>query len=192
MAAHHIVPFSAPVRSIHVAGQAAPTLFTYADLEAARCEGYHRGAEETARTLERQMLEQRDELIHLQSQTFVALSEQRSALVDQVRELLPQLVMEGVARMLGGFQPEREALTKIVEDLLGELTPTGEVIDVQLNAQDLELISGYEANLREKFPAIAFRIGSDLKPGDAVVRSRFGTVDGRLSTKFKMVEALFQ
>jgi len=192
MAAHHLVQFSQPVRAVYLAGQSAPAIFTQADCDTASREAYHRGAEETARTLERQMLEQRDELIHLQSQTFVALAEQRAALVEQVRELVPQLVMEGIARMLGGVQPDREGVTKIVDDLLAELTPTGEVIEVQLSATDLEMITGYEEKLREKFPAIAFRVGGDLLPGDAIVRSRFGTIDARLSTKFKMVEAMFQ
>ena len=191
MAAHHLVQFSAPVRAIYVAGQAAPLLFTHRDIEAAQREGYHRGAQEAAGTLERQMLEQRDELVHLQSQTFVALTEQHTALAGQVRALLPQLVMEGIARILSGFQPDGTALARIVDDLLAELTPTGEAVEVQLAAQDLELITGYEATLREKFPAISFVVGRDLRPGDALVRSRFGTIDGRLSTKFKIVEALF-
>ncbi len=192
MAEHRIVQFSQPVRAVYLAGQAAPVHFTHAELEAADREGYRRGSEEASRMLERQMLEQRDELIHLQSQTFVALDEQRAALVGQVRDFLPQLVMEGIARILGGFQSDRENVIRIVDDLLAELSPTGETLEVQLNSADLEMITGYDETLREKFPAIAFRAGTGLRPGDAIVRSRFGTIDGRLGTKFKMVEAMFE
>lgn len=192
MAKHQLVQFSEPVKAIYLAGGHAPMIFTHADLEAARREGYHRGAEETQRSFERQLLEQRTELIHLQSETFVALVQQHGKVLAQFRDVLPLLTMEAVARILGGLAPERELITRIVDDLLAEFVPTGEAIEVQLHPRDLEMISGYEEKLREKFPAIAFKPNSELQPGDGVVRSRFGVIDGRLATKFRSVEAMFQ
>lgn len=192
MPSHKIIHFNEPVKAVSFAGAKAALLFTQEDIETARREGYHRGAEEASRTLERQLMEQREELVHLQSETFVALGAQHAAMFEQLRGVLPELVMEAVARILGGTPPNREMLTRIVDDLLGEFAPSAESIEVQLNPADLELISGYEENLREKFPAIAFRPNSDLQPGDAVARSRFGVIDGRLGTKFRCVEALFQ
>lgn len=187
-----LIQFSAPLKAICLAGSKPVPAFTEEQIEAARREGYHRGAEETSRTLERQLLEQRTELVHLQSETFAALESQRAMMVEQLREVVPEMVMEAVARILGGVQWDRAALIRIVDDLLGELTPSGEAIEVQLHPADLEMMIGYEENLREKFPAIAFRPNSDLQSGDGVVRSRFGTIDGRLSTKFRSVEAMFQ
>jgi flagellar assembly protein FliH len=189
---HKVIQFSAPVKAIVLAGTKPSAIFTQEDLEAARREGYHRGAEETSRTLERQLVEQRAELVHLQSKTFTALVAQQAAMFDQLRSVLPELTMEVVARVLGSVEWDRAAIERIVDDLLGELAPNGEPIEVQLNPADLELVSGYEENLREKFPAIAFRSNADLQPGDGVVRSRFGVIDGRLSTKFRSVEAMFQ
>ncbi len=189
---HKIIQFSAPVKAVTLAGAKLPLLFTQADLEAAQRAGYHRGAEEASRTLERQLLEQRAELVHLQAETFAALTAQHAAMFEQLRALLPELAMEAIARILGGTQPDREMLAKIVDDLLGEFAPSGEAIEVQLHPRDLEIISGYEENLRDKFPAIAFRANADLQPGDGIVRSRFGVVDGRLSTKFRSVEAMFR
>lgn len=187
-----VVHFSVPAKSITLAGSQPAPAFTQEELEAARREGYHRGSEEASRTLERQLMEQRAELVHLQSDTFTALTAQHGAMFEQLRAVLPELVMEAVARILGGTRPDREALIRIVDDLLGEFAPSGEAIEVQLHPSDLELIAGYEANLREKFPAVAFRPNSDLQPGDGVVRSRFGVIDGRLGTKFRSVEGLFQ
>lgn len=192
MPSHKVVHFSQPVKAIFLAGSQPPPVFTQEDVEAARREGYHRGAEETSRTLERQLIEQRAELVHLQSETFVALGAQHAAMIEQLREVVPEMVMEAVARILGGVQWDRTALTRIVDDLLAELAPSGESIEVQLNPTDLEMMTGYEENLREKFPAIAFRPNADLQPGDGVVRSRFGVIDGRLSTKFRSVEAMFR
>lgn len=192
MPIHRVVQFSQPLKSVRISGTPPPLLYSEVDIEAARREGYHRGSEEASRILERQLLEQRAELVHLQSETFVAVGAQHLALLDQVRALVPQLVMEAVARILGGTQPDRDGVVRIVDDLLGELAPTGEAVEIQLNERDLELIAGYEQNLRELFPALAFRAGADLQPGDAVLRSRFGVIDGRLGTKFRAVEALFQ
>lgn len=187
-----VIHFSAPPKAICLAGAKALPSFTEEVLEAARREGYHRGAEETARTLERQLVEQRAELMHLQAETFTALNQQHAAMFEQLRGVLPELVMESVARILGGTQPDREGVLRIVDDLLGELAPSGEAIEVQLHPGDLAMISGYEEKLGEKFPAIAFRPNAEMQPGDAVVRSRFGVIDGRLGTKFRSVEAMFQ
>ena len=192
MPAPQVIHFSAPVKAIFLAGTKPSPTFTGEELEAVRREGYHRGAEETARTLERQLVEQRAELVHLQSETFVALERQQAALLEQMRLLLPELVMEGIARILGGTEPDRAGVIRIVDDLLGEFSPGGETIEVQLHPADLAMISGYEEKLREKFPAIAFRASAELQPGDGVVRSRFGVIDGRLGTKFRAVEAMFQ
>jgi flagellar biosynthesis/type III secretory pathway protein FliH len=189
---HKIVHFSEPVKAVVLAGAKATPVFSQDAIEAARREGYHHGAEEASRTLERQLLEQRTELVHLQSETFAALTAQHAAMWEQLRAVVPELVMEAVARILGGTQPDRAAVIRIVDDLLGELTPSAEAVEVQLNPADLELISGYDTNLREKFPAIAFRPNSELRSGDGVVRSRFGTIDGRLGTKFRTVEGMFQ
>ena len=192
MPSHKVIQFHAPLKAVAIAGAPLPVIFTQADLDAARREGYHHGAEEASKSLERQLVEQRAELVHLQSETFAALIQQHGAMLEQLKGLVPELVMEGVARILGGLQTDRENLIRIVDDLLGELTPSGQAIEVQLHPGDLELVNGYEKDLREKFPAIAFKVGSDLQPGDAVVRSQFGVIDGRLGTKFRMVEALFQ
>lgn len=187
-----LIRFSESPRAIVLAAPPAAGALSHDELEAARREGYHRGAEETSRSLERQLIHQREELVQLQSETFAALTRQQAAMFEQLREAMPGLVMEAVARILGGFQPDAETVRRIVDDVLGELAPTGEAVEVTLHPHDLEMIAGYEPNLREKFPTLAFKPGPDLQRGDAVVRSRFGVVDGRLGTKFRAVEAMFQ
>jgi flagellar assembly protein FliH len=192
MPSHKVIQFPQPLKGVFLAGTQPLPRFSEEELEAARREGYHRGAEDTSRVLERQLMEQRAELVHLQSETFLALNQQHAAMFEQLRAVVPQLVMEAVARILGGTPPDAQAVMRIVDDLLAELTPTGEAVEVQLSATDLELITGYEEKVREKFPAIAFKASSELQPGDAIVRSRFGLIDGRMSTKFQAVEAMFQ
>ncbi len=177
---------------VFLAGTKPRPTFTEAEMEAAKREAHHRGADEAARLLERQMLEQRGELIHLQAQTFTALVEQHAVLVQQVHEVVPELVLEAIARVLAGTPIDRETVIRIVTDLLGEVAPGREQVEVQLAPGDLNLISGYEENFREKYPAIVFRADAELRPGDCKVRSRFGVIDGRLATKLRALESFFK
>ena len=166
--------------------------FADEDMETSRREGYRRGTEEATRLLERQMIEQRAEMVALQSETFASLARQHADLARQIHEVVPQLVLEAVARVLGGAEMDRETITKIAGDLLTEVTAGREEVELQLAPADLELIAGYEEGFREKHPSIVFRANPDLKPGDCMVRSRFGLLDGRLATKLRALEGFLK
>lgn len=178
----------APLKALFLAGTKPRPTFTEEELAAAKREAYQRGSEEASRLIERQMMEQRTDIMHLQSQTFAALAQQHAALVQQLRDVLPELAMEAVARILATAEIDRDAVLRITRDLLSEIAPGPEQVEVQLAPRDLELIVGYEEGFREKHPGIAFRADAELRPGDCVVRSRFGVVDGRLATKLRTVE----
>ena len=182
----------APPKSVFVAGHKPVRTFTEAEFETAKREAYHAGAEETARRMEKQMLEQRGELVRLQSETLAKLAEQHTALARQLHDALPELTIEAAARVLASTTIDREAVLRIVEDLLGEIAPGPEQFEVQLAPQDLEAITGHDAQLREKHPQIAFRANTQLRPGDCMVNSRFGVIDGRLGTKLRALEGFFR
>jgi flagellar biosynthesis/type III secretory pathway protein FliH len=56
----------------------------------------------------------------------------------------------------------------------------------------LKLIESFQAGFRERYPQIEFRADPDLQPGDCVVTSRFGALDGRLATKLRSIDRLLQ
>lgn len=182
----------APLKALFLAGTKPLPTFTEEELAAAKREAYQRGSEEASRLIEGQMLEQRAEILHLQSETFAAVARQHAALVQQLRDVLPELAMEAVARILATTEIDREAVMRICRDLLCEIAPGREQVEVQISPGDLGLIAGYEEGFRERHPEIVFRADPEMKPGDCIVRSRFGVVDGRLATKLRIVEGFLK
>ncbi len=182
----------APLKALFLAGTKPRPTFTEEELAAAKREAYQRGSEEASRLIEGQMLEQRAEILHLQSETFAAVARQHAALVQQLRDVLPELAMEAVARILATTGIDREAVMRICRDLLCEIAPGREQVEVLLSPGDLGLIAGYEEGFRERHPEIVFRADPELKPGDCIIRSRFGVVDGRLATKLRIVEGFLK
>jgi flagellar biosynthesis/type III secretory pathway protein FliH len=112
--------------------------------------------------------------------------------VRQLRVAIPELTMEIVRRVLGGMQPNKEAVLQIVSEVLEGIAPGPRTLEVSLSDRDLKLVESYQAGLRDRFPQIEFRADPDLQPGDCIVTSRFGALDGRLATKIRSVDRLLQ
>ena len=136
--------------------------------------------------MERQMLELRADVQHLQSRTFAELAAAHAAVVAQFRALLPRLATEAASRVLAGMPLSRDAVLGIVAEMLHNIEPGSPELEVRLAPSDLELIAGNESGFREKHPAIIFRADGELKPGDCVVQSRFGMLDGTVATKLQI------
>lgn len=163
-----------------------------ADVEAARKEGYQRGFEEASMLLQRQLLEQRDDVLHLQQKTFSALEKHHASLITQLGQALPNLTMEAIRRIVAGVELDGEMIVRIVNELLAEIHPGPGALEVSLSEHDLRLIAANEESFRSKYPGIHFSSDPGLSPGDCVVRSLFGTIDGRMATKLKTMEAMLQ
>ncbi len=186
------IQLHASPKAVFLAGKKPVRMFSETEFEAMKREAYHAGQEETARLMERQMLEQRGELVRLSTETLTALTEQHAALVRQIQEALPHLAIEATARVLASTTIDRDAVRRIVEDLLAEIAPGPEQIEVQLTPHDLEALIGSDERFREIYPAIVFRPNPELRSGDCQVRTRFGVIDGRLGTKLRALEGFFQ
>lgn len=186
------IHFHRPPRRIRIADQPPVPTFTEDDMDNARTESYKRGYEEASQLLRRQMMDQRAEMGQLQGETFKALEQQHHTLLAQFRQLLPGLALDIARRVLGGVEIDRDAVVRLVDDILAAVPAGREGLEVALSAHDLALIEGNDAQFREKHPEIRFRADASLKSGDCVVRSRFGEIDGRLDTKLRSVERLLQ
>jgi flagellar assembly protein FliH len=150
-------------------------------------EAYQRGFDEASALLSRQILEQRSDLAHLQESTLRALAGQHDALVAQISALVPELALEIARRVLAGIEPDRELLQKIVEETLGEVASGSVDVELRLCPRDVELMSGLEEDFAHKYPGLRIVADAELAPGDCRARSRFGEIDGRLSTKIDNV-----
>ena len=179
-------------KKVGLAGPRSAATFSGDDVEAARREGYRRGSEEATRLLERQMIEQRSEMVALQSGTFAAVAHQQELLTQQMHEVVPALALEAVARVLADAEFDRDTILRIANDLLSEVASGREEVELQLAPPDLDLIAGFEDGFREKHPAIVFCANPELRTGDCKILSRFGFIDGRLCTKLRALEGFLK
>ncbi|HEX4666343.1 MAG TPA: FliH/SctL family protein [Chthoniobacterales bacterium] len=184
--------FSRPLRNVRLVRAASPVSYTAEEWEAARKESYQRGCADTSAMMEQHLVEQREEILHLQDKTFAAVIDCNNNLVTQLRNALPELTLEAVRRVLAQTEIDRELVLRLVEELLSEISEGRQTVEVTLSAPDLALIEGVDTRFREKFPELEFRADADLQPGDCIARSRHGAIDGRLATKLKTLERAFQ
>ena len=183
----HVIRFSVPPRAVHIAGSPPPErTFSQRECDAACREARQRGSDEATQLLERQMLDLRADVMHLQTATFAKLAATHADLIAQFRELVPGLVIEAASRVLAATPVSRDTVLAVVGEMLRGVENSSPDLEVRLAQRDLELIAGHEDGFREKHPALTFRADAELKPGDCVVQSRFGMLDGRTATKLQL------
>ncbi len=183
----HVIHFPVAPRTIEIVGTPGPgRIFSQQEYEAGCSEARQRGADDAMEMMERQMLELRADVLHLQSRTFTELAAAHAAVIAQFRALLPELVTEAASRVLAVTPLSRDTVLKIVDEMLRNIEPGSPELEVRLASSDLESIAGHDADFRERHPAIIFRADPDLKPGDCIVQSRFGMLDGTIWTKLQI------
>lgn len=188
----HKVQFTSFLRGVALVGEKVPHFFSEEELEAATLAAYQKGAEETAELLQQQMAARLNEMVELEQGAFRSLEQQHQSLIDQLRQVIPDLVMETVRRIFSGFEIDRDTVALLVNEILKEVTPGRQALEVVLSPHDLELIREIENDFREKYPSIEFRADATLQNGDCIARTRFGVIDGRIATKLKTVESFLR
>jgi flagellar assembly protein FliH len=183
------LPFTEVPRGIYLSGQ-SPLLYRQEDLDQARREGAERVREQMAGEMEALRQASQKELEGLQAGVFQSISDRFNQALGQMRGLLPQLVVEATSRVLGGVEMEERLVRAVVEDLLSEVAPGTEPLEVELAEEDLGKLERGQEQFQKRFPSIRFRANPDLRSGDCLVRTRFGVVDGRLKTKLRGLESL--
>ena len=191
---HHRLNVSFPVApvSINIAGQQLPKLFTAADLaavkDAARRDGVNFAEGEAKVRLEKMAAD----VAAIQTQVLRSVEEGYQQAMSEMREILPTLVLEATARILADTEISSEVLKRIVDDLLQEVVPGADQIDVFLCPDDLKKMESFQTELRVQHPGIAFHGDSELRVGDCLVKTRYGVLDGRLKTKFNALSSLLK
>jgi flagellar assembly protein FliH len=182
--------FSRKLSAVTLVGDGVQPTFTEADVEAAREEAYKQARSDASAEHAKQLAQHQAEVLDLQRQTLDNLGAQHEALVDQFCEMLPGLVMEAVRRILATTELDETLMKNIVSEIIAEVHPGTSGVEVTLSEHDMEFFEEVEETFQKKYPGIHFVCDRELHPGDCMVRSRFGVLDGSLSTKLDHVEAL--
>ena len=144
---------------------------------------YRKGYDEASSQYNQQILDFRSEVNALREGTFSALEEKFSVILKEARDALVTLTHECVVRTLGGLEIGSEMVLSIVNSVIEESGLDEERMEIRLHPKDLELLTEFERELKSKHPRLEFTADETLSQGDCLLSSRFGKVDGLLSTK---------
>ncbi len=187
MAFAKLIAFDRPLLSAAIPGRGGKFC---SDVElATRDEGsYRRGVDATRALADQQMVEFRAEIEQLAEGLFGKLAKVEPSVVAQLREQLPALALDIARRLLAGYEPSAEVVSKICEEALAELFPERDNLEVAVAPRDAALLEKLNPAWMSRFPGLRIRAEASLVPGDCQVRSRFGLTDARLETKLTTLE----
>ena len=155
--------FSEVPRSIHLVGKRPVVTYTEEQFDEAVHEAFKRGGEEVRRELEPKLTEAKADLKTTTQGAFSRLVERHDESLSQMRVLLPRLIAEATARVVGALPIDAAFVRSVANDLLADVAPGAEAVEVQLSPEDLVKVEGFDQEL---------------------------IMDGRMSSKLKSVEGL--
>jgi flagellar biosynthesis/type III secretory pathway protein FliH len=151
-------------------------------------EAYRKGYDESSSQHKQQILDFRSEVNALREKTFSDLETKFSGILCEAREALKTLTFNCVTKTLGGLEVNAAIVSSIVDSVIKESGLDDEKMEIRLNPEDLSLLEGLQAELRSKHPRLEFVADGNLDRGDCLLSSRFGKVDGLLSTKLERLK----
>ncbi len=190
VAARSTIHFAEPLRFIGLPGQVNTLTYTASEVDEAIHGAYERGLQEARGASEAEITKLRADAKAVIDGAFSKVAERHEYALAQIRALLPKLVSEATARVVAGVEVNGELVRSVVADLLADVTPGADAVEVQLCPADLRRVEGFDQELRHKFPNIHLTENRELQPKDCVVKTRFGVLDGRVSSKLQSVEGL--
>jgi flagellar assembly protein FliH len=182
--------FSAPLKFVHLAGQGKLARFSAEDMVQLREEARHEASEAVTQAYDDQITRLKSDVSSIVERVLTGIVQSHEEALEQMRTLLPSLVREAMTRVVSGIVWEEAAVKGVVNDLLAEVAPGAENVEVQLCRTDLARMEKFQPQMRQKFPTLQFAVNDELSTGDCMVRTRFGVLDGRLSTKIQAVAGL--
>lgn len=178
----NIVAFDRPLAAAAIPGRSG-RFCSEAELAAIAQAGYNRGVDAARALGDQQMVQFRADVQQLCDGVIKKLSSLEPQLVDQLRTALPELTLELARRLLAGFEPPAEVVSRICAETLSELFPERDNLELSVSARDAALLAELRPDWMERYPGLRLRVDPAFSPGDCQVRSRFGLTDARQQTK---------
>lgn len=182
--------FSEPLKLVHLAGEGSVARFSAADLTRAREEARQEASQAVTQAYDAEIAKLKDDVSAVVEKVLKDIVLQHADALEEMRCILPVLVKEAVTRIVGSFEWDDAAIKGVVSDLLAEVAPGSENVEVQLCRVDMARVEQFQNQLRQKFPSLRFAVNDDLVSGDCMVKTKFGMLDGRVATKINAVGGL--
>jgi flagellar assembly protein FliH len=187
MAYSKLIAFDRPLTGAALAGNAG-RFYSEQELAARDDAAYRRGIDATRALADQQMVELRADIEQLADGVLKKLATIEPGLLGQLRDALPALALEIAHRLLAGYEPPAEVVSKLCEEALAELFPERDNLELAVCARDAALLEKLNPDWLRRYPGLKVRAEAALHAGDCQVRSRFGLTDARLQTKLTALQ----
>lgn len=187
MAYAKLIPFDRRLAGVAIAGQSG-RYYTETELAAREEAAYQRGVDATRTLADQQMVEFRADIEQLSEGVFKKLSTLEPLITRQLRDALPALAIDLSRRLLAGYEPAPEVVSRICEEALGEIFPERDNLELTLAPRDAALLEKLNPDWLRRYPGLRIHSDATLQPGDCMVRSRFGLTDARVQTKLTALQ----
>jgi flagellar biosynthesis/type III secretory pathway protein FliH len=180
-----IIQFHKHLKNVLVVGQAAspivisPEPTPNEDLAEIEKNAYERGRIEAKKELQEEITAARALLGGLLTQ----LQKAEEDLASSVEAALPELVIEGLRRVIPSWTPKALDVQEMIREMLIGLGDESGKLEIYLNEQDKSYLDELEIATRSEFNAFSLMVDPCLRPGECFVAGRFGMVDGRFESK---------
>ncbi len=186
MKADRTIQFATPPRDVTIARCGDRETLRQQDLQAS----FERGRREGERSLGAQLVQQRAEVIELQTGVLSALREALPGVIRECEQALVALALEAAQRILSGLPVSSEMIEAAVKEACAQAADSTE-LHVQLHAEDLALLQKVNSPLllpqggREP---LHFHTSPHVTRGGCLVQTRFGVIDARRETKLEVLK----
>ena len=187
MAFAKLIAFDRALQGVSVPGQAGK-FWSETELAAREEAAYQRGVDAARALADQQMVEFRADIEQLGEGVFKKLTTVEQVVTTQLRDTLPTLAIEIARRLLAGYEPTAEVVSKVCEEALGEIFPERDNLELSVSPRDAALLEKLNPAWLRRYPGLRIRAESSLTAGDCQVRSRFGLTDARLETKLQALQ----
>ena len=194
-----------------------PPAVSVQERDKASVQGEEEGKAQATQFYQNEIQKLREEFATRQNSLLQSINSKVEETLGELENRLPDLVLGLVERVLPGVEFDHKAIEEIVRSMISEFTNEDETLEVFLSPEDLALLKGMnspekpaESNeddggfasaiagifdnldgddaLLPDLPNVSFFADESLQRGDCQVKSRFGLLDGRISTKLRRIE----
>lgn len=117
---------------------------------------------------------------------------QLAALRGEVEALLPELIVEGVGRVLHAWKPDGEEVKAVVGELLEGFESESGELRLSVNADDWKALEEEDADFAERYRALEIRKDRELQRGECYLEGRFGVADARFAAKLRSLREVME
>lgn len=185
----HKVHFSRPLRSVRLCtgneSFVSETKFQQ-ELKKRFQEGYEAGQ----KALAAQLVEQRKQLIDIQTGLFRSIQNALPNVVSECEKSIVLLAIESARKVIDAIQITPEMMEAVVKKALTELQDTAEY-EVLLHPEDLALLNDVSSGLlpKENNTKVRFGVDASVTRGGCLIKTRHGAISAVRERMFDKLEA---